>query len=284
MTRDLELRLVGASVPDGEIVVKDLAALTLALQELSTRIGRDIVNTPGPGRTKQFMEEFVQLRLCALEPGSTVLKFSRGPIGKLDVDLPQQKAADDRFWEIVEAIREDRRPDWVTDRVAESAARLVSALRETAPRATLRDSTHAAVQIDSSRIRVETWTSKRVQTGTQMEARGRLEKIDLHSHEFRVRDDIGQAVDLKHVKDDKDAAKLVGRWVIATGRGIRASDRIVALDNASISPVDDPALDFENHEVLTIDEILASTPGPDPAGGIELTDDEFVAFLEAARG
>ena len=60
MTKDIELLLIDAPVPDGEIVVKDLAALTTALQELTTRIGREVVNTPGPGRTKQFMEEFAQ--------------------------------------------------------------------------------------------------------------------------------------------------------------------------------------------------------------------------------
>ena len=37
-------------------------------------------------------------------------------------------------------------------------------------------------------------------------------------------------------------------------------------------------------EVLTLDQILASAPGPTAAQGIDLTDEEFAAFLEAARG
>lgn len=110
MTKDLELRLIGATVPDGEIIVKDLAALRTTLQEFSTRIGRDVVGTPGAGRTSSSMEEFAELRLRGVGGGSTVLRFSRGPTGKLDVDLPQLKVADDRFWEIVQAIREDRPP------------------------------------------------------------------------------------------------------------------------------------------------------------------------------
>ena len=284
MTRDLELRLIDAPVPNGEIIVKDLAALTTALQELSTRIGRDVVNTPGPGRTKQFMEEFAQLRLRAVEPGSTVLKFSKGPTDKLEVDLAEQKAADDRFWEIVDAIKNDQRPGWATDLIAESAAKLVTALRDAAPKVALSDSAHSAVEIQSARIHVETWTSKRVQTDTQMEARGRLEKVDLRSHEFRVRDDVGQSVDLKHVADDVDAAQHVGKWVVAVGDGVLASGLLVALDNVSITLVDDPAHVMTDDAILTLEQILESAPGPSLSGGIELTDDEFAAFLEAARG
>lgn len=282
MTKDLELRLLDAPGPDGEIIVKDLAALALALQELATRIGRDVLNMPGRGRTKQFMEEFAQLRVRAVESGSTVLKFRKGPIDKLDVDLPEQKVADDRFWEIVEAIRQDRRPEWATDLIAESAAKLVGALRDAAPHAKFSDLAHAAVEIKSSEIHVETWTSNRVQTGTQMDAKGRLEKVDLRSHEFRVRDDIGQSVDLKHVSDDVAAAQSVGQWVVATGNGILSSGRLVALDYVSIALVDDPARTFERDTVHTLDELLASAPGPDAPGGMDLTDDEFADFLEAA--
>lgn len=284
MTRVLELRLIGAPVPSGEIPAKDLAALAGALQELSTRIGRDIVNAPGPGRTKQFMEEFAQLRLRAVEPGSTLLTLSKGPTDKLDVDLPEQEAADDRFWDIVDGIKDDKRPDWATDLIAESAAKLVTAFRDAAPRVALSDSVHSAVEIESDRIHVETWTSKRVQTEAQMEARGRLEKVDLRSHEFRVRDDVGQSIDLKHVADDVDAAQHVGKWVIAVGEGILASNRLVALDNVSITLVDDPARVMADDEILTLEEILESAPGPSLTGGIELTHDEFAAFLEAAVG
>ncbi len=55
MMKEIELHLVDAAAPSGEIAIKDLAALATALQELTTRISRDPINTPGPGRTKQFM-------------------------------------------------------------------------------------------------------------------------------------------------------------------------------------------------------------------------------------
>ncbi|MDR1999768.1 MAG: hypothetical protein LBQ06_07535 [Frankiaceae bacterium] len=279
------MRLIDAAMPHGEIVVKDLAALVTALQELTMRIGRDVVTTTGPGRTKQFMEEFAQLRLRGVTPGSTVLTFSKGPTGRLDIDLADQETADTRFWQIVAAIGEDRRPEWASDLVAESVGKLVTALRDAAPRATLSDSAHPAVEIDSSRIRVETWTSGRVVTDTPMEARGRLEKIDLRSHEFRVRDDVGLSVDLKHVADDAHAAQFVGQWVVATGEGVLAADsRLVALNNAVVELVHDPVRDLVDDNSLTIEQLLASAPGPDHRDGIDLTDEEFASFLEAARG
>lgn len=283
MTNNLELRLIGAPAPDGEITVKDLVALTTALQELSIRIGRDIANTPGPGRTKHYVEEFAQLRLSGIEPGSTILKFNKGPADKLDVDVPEQRIADERFWQIVESIRQDRRPKWASDLVAESVSKLVGALRDAAPSAALSDSAHAAVEIESCRIHVETWTTRPVRTAAQMEARGRLEKVDLRSHEFRVRDDVAQSVDLKHVASDEEAAQFVGQWVVATGEGILAAGRLVALDNVSLALLADPARDLQHDDILTLDDLLASAPGPDPEGGIDLSDEEFAAFITAAR-
>jgi hypothetical protein len=284
MTKDIELRLIDAPAPSGEVAVKDLAALATALQELTTRISRDVINTPGPGRTKQFVEELSQLRLRAIEASSTVLRFSKGPTDKLDVDLPEQTLADDRFWEIVAAMREDRRPGWATDLIAESVGKLVNALQAAAPTVILGAPSRDEVRIVSSDMHIETWTQARVQAGGVVTATGRLEKVDLRSHEFRVRDDVDQTVDLKHVQSDVTAAQLVGQWVVARGEAVvLESGRLVVLDNASVSAVDDPATEHMGGSVTTLDEILASAPGPDIDGGIDLTDDEFEAFLQAAR-
>lgn len=284
MTKDIELQLIDAPVPDGEIVVKDLAALTTALQELTTRIGREVINTPGPGRTKQFMEEFAQLRLRGVEAGSTILVFSKGPTDKLDVDLPEQKIADDRFWEIVKAIGEDQRPEWVTDLIAESAGKFVDALQAAAPKAVLRAPSRQDVLIESAHIHTGTWSSERVQTGTVMTAQGRLEKVDLRSHEFRVRDDVGQAVDLKHVNDDVTVSQLVGQWVVARGDGsVLPSGRLVALDSAVIEPVTDPVSSLPEPIRGDLQSILASARGPDLDGGVDVSDEAFDAFLKALR-
>jgi hypothetical protein len=284
MIKEIELRLVDAPAPSGEIAVKDLAALALALQELTTRISRDVINTPGPGRTRQFMEELSQLRLHAVEPGSTVLRFSKGPTDKLDVDLPEQTIADDRFWEIVQAMAEDRRPEWVTDRIAESAGKLINAFQAAAPTVIVGASSRREVRINSATAHAETWIPKRVDSGVVMTAAGRLEKVDLHSHEFRLRDDVDNTVDIKHVESDAVAARLVGEWVVAQGIGIlHASGRLVALANARVFRANDPAADFVGGSVISREEILASAPGPDPSGGLDLSEDEAIAFLAALR-
>ncbi len=283
MTQEVELRLIDAPVPDGEIAVRDLAALSQALQELTTRIGREVVDAPGPGRTPKFMEEFAQLRLRGIQPGSTLLVFAKGPTDKLDVDTAEEQLADDRFWEIVRAISNDHRPDWVSELIAESASKFVEALQAAAPRAVLRASAREPVEITSAQIHAETWTSKHQPANAAMTVKGRLEKVDLRSHEFRVRDDVGHGVHLKHVVDDVSAAKFVGQWVAATGRvTLSPAGGIVALEGAEIEPVDDPAAPYVNRKVSTLEVILASAPGPDPAGAIDLDEEEFAAFLKAA--
>lgn len=284
MIRDIQLTLIGAPVPNGEIAARDLAALAGALQELTTRIARDVVSAAGPGRSKQFVEEFVELRLRAVEAGSTVLRFAKGPAGKLDVDLPEEAVADDRFWEVLEGIAEDRRPESVTDLVAESAGKLLSALKATAPEAVFAGPKRKSVRVHGEVSHVETWAVSRVQAGDITPFAGWLEKVDLRTHEFRLRDDVGNRVQLKRVVDDAEAAKLVGQWVAAEGRGVKdASGRLVMLENARVFAIADPTAPYLGGHVVSIDEILASAPGPVMGGGIDLTDDEFEAFLRAAR-
>lgn len=284
MTRDLEFRLIGGSTPDGEIRLRDLAALTEALQELSLRIGRECINATGPGRTKLFMEELTELRLSSISAGSTRLVFSKGPTDKLDVSVDEQRIVDDRFWDVIAAVGDDARPDWVTDLVAESAAKLVAALKATAPKVDVSSPGRSSVHMVTERIHTDTWVGPRTRMTSQMSAAGRLEKVDLRAHEFRIRDDAGNAVELKHVDNDRVVAQLVGRWVIARGQGIlERHGNLVALDAAQLETAHDPAMPYTVRPPVSLESILATAGGPDPAGGLSLDDDEFAAFLEAAR-
>jgi hypothetical protein len=281
---DLELRLVGSAVPDGEVRARDLAGLAAALQELRLRIGRELIEATGPGRTKQYMEELTEIRLVSIGAGSTVLTFAQGPTDKLDGVLTEERQLSERFLDTFEAISRDERPEWATDLIAESAAKLVDALKTAAPRATIRVGTRPDIAIESDRIHRETWTSGRIQTDEIRTAQGRLERVDLRTHEFRVRDDVGHAVDLRHVESDAVAAKLVGQWVTASGRAVLdPSGRLVALENKQIQAVEDPAAPYADRPVVAVADLLAGSPGPDPAGAIDFDDDEFLAFLEAAR-
>lgn len=284
MASALEFRLIGGATPDGEIRLRDLAALTEALQEVSMRIGRDSINATGPGRTKRFMEELTELRLSAITTGSTRLLLSRGPTDKLDIPLNEQQLVDDRFWELIAAIGEDTRPDWVGDLIAESAAKLVAALKTAAPQVEVRAPGRSLVHISAEKIHSETWVGPRTQVTSEMSAAGRLEKVDLRTHDFRIRDDAGNAVDLKRIEADQVAARLVGTWVIARGQGVvDRSGNLVALDAAQLDPVEDPAAPYAVRPSVSLESILATAARPDPAGGLRLSDDEFAAFLEAAR-
>jgi hypothetical protein len=284
MTDDLELRLVGASGPSGEIRARDLAVLADALQELRLRIGRELINTAGPGRTKQYMEELTEIRLNGITAGSTLLTFAHGPTDKFEGILSEEKLLEQRFHEMVEAIGRDERPDWATELIAESAAKLVDGLKSAAPRVIVHSGTGDDVTIETDHIHREVWTSGRVQTDDVVTAKGRLERVDLRTHEFRVRDDVGNAVDLRHVEGDAVAGKPVGQWVAATGRAtLSAVGRLVALEEARVEAVQDPAAPYIERTAVSVETLLAGAPGPDPAGALDLDEDEFAAFLEAAR-
>ena len=284
MIKQIELRLVGGSAPSGEITLKDLSAISAALQELVTRLSRDAADAAGPGRSKQYVEEFAELRLGAIRQGSTVLQFSKGPTDKLDVEVPGLADADDRFWEVLTAISTDHRPDWVSELIAESAGKLTLAMRAAADTVVVASPSRGDIRIEASNAHPETWATARQTAGGAGTAAGRLEKVDLHSHKFRLRDDVGNTVQLRRVADDAAAARLVGQWVYAEGMAtLSPSGRVVVLDDARVHETVDPVAEFRQHDVVSPDEILASAPGPDPNGGVDPTEEEWAAFLQAIR-
>ncbi len=284
MIKRIEMSLDGGAAPQGEIAVKDLTSIAAAFQELVTRLARDTVHATGPGRSKQFVEEFAELRLSGITKGSTLLQFTKGPTDKLDVELPDLAETDDRLWALLDAIGADTRPTWSTDLIAESASKLVSALRGAARQVVVTSPSRNPVGISPQGLRLDTWAPRRQESGGAATAAGRLEKVDLKSHDFRLRDDVGDAVELRRVEDDRAAAKLVGEWVVAEGEASRnPAGRVVILSDVRVHQVDDPGAEFLGHRVVSIEEILSSAPGPDIEGGLDLTDEEFDAFLRAMR-
>jgi hypothetical protein len=284
MIKQIELRLVDGSAPSGEITLKDLSGIAAALQELVTRLSREAADAAGPGRSKQYVEEFAELRLDAITAGSTVLKVSKGPTDKLDVEVPGLADADDRLWDILSAIGTDQRPNWTSTLVAESAGKLAAALRGAAPTTVISSPDRADVQIDGAQIHLETWAANRLGSAGSATAAGWLEKVDLHSHTFRIRDDVGNTVELRRVIDDNAAGRLVGQWVTAEGDAtVSPTGRVVVLNHARVLETGDPAAAFLSSRVMSLDEILASAPGPDPSVGLDLTDEEAAEYLRAVR-
>ena len=266
------------------ISVKDLNGIASALQELATRLSREAADSAGPGRSKLYLEEFAELRLGAITAGSTVLQFSKGTTDKLDVDIAELTAADEQLWDILAAIALDQRPAWASDLVSESAGKLATALRGAATSTVISAPSRDPVRIESANMHPETWSITPATTGTTSAASGWLEKVDLHTHTFRLRDDVGHTLELRRVTQDTAAARLVGQWVSAEGDAITSgTGRLVALNNAVVRETGDPAAAFLDKGDISLDEILAEAPGPDPDGGIELTDEEFTEFMRAIR-
>lgn len=284
MIKQIELRLIDGSAPSGKITLKDLSGIAAALQELVIRLSREAADAAGPGRSRQYVEEFAELRLDAITPGSTVLRVSKGPTDKLDVDVPGLIDADERLWDILGAISADQRPGWISTLVAESAGKLAAALRGAAATTVFASPARADVRIDAAQIHSETWAVNRIGAAGSGTAAGWLEKVDLHSHTFRIRDDVGNTVELRRVVDDQAAGRLVGQWVSAEGETtLSPSGRVLVLNNARVLAAGDPAAEFLGSRVVPLNEILASAPGPDPNGGLDLTSEEAAEFLRAIR-
>lgn len=283
MSEELQLRLVEAEAPDGEIAVSDLVAIAQSLQEVSLRITRDCVDAEPLGRPPRVLDELSQLRLRGISKGSTRLVLARGPSGALDLDLPVLATVDQRFGEIIHAMGEDRRPEWVTDSIGDSVADLVRALKSAAPVVEARMGAREPIRIQTKEIHRETWTGA-PKKGELMRVTGRLEKVDLRSHDFRIRDDVGNSIELKHVADDEAVAGLIGRQVAARGEAVHnQSGRVIGLTGPELRPDDSALTQARVPPTMPLSAILAAAPGLDPDGVVDLTDKEFEAFLDAAR-
>ncbi|MGI8415024.1 MAG: hypothetical protein ACR2P2_02225 [Nakamurella sp.] len=283
MSTELELRLIEASAPDGEIRLSDLAEIARTLQELSLRIGRQYADAGGPGRTHHTIEDLSQLRLTGLAAGSTRLVVARGELGELDAEFPEVAELDRRFWDVIEGIGSDRRPEWVSDLVADSAAGFLAALQVAAPRVVASMGAGRQVDIDTHSSHAATWVASHTENGEEAAVAGRLEKVDLRSHTFRIRDDVGNTLQLKDVPNDGLAARLIGGRVLARGAAIRnRSGALTGLRAASVA-ADEATMSWQIPAVIPIEKPLASAPGPSAVPAVELSDDEFAAFLEAIR-
>ncbi|MDR1079292.1 MAG: hypothetical protein LBL55_11700 [Propionibacteriaceae bacterium] len=111
---------------------------------------------------------------------------------------------------------------------------------------------------------------------------GRLEKVDLRSHDFRIRDDVGNAYVLPKVTNDVAVGHLIGARVCVTGiAGRDARGRIVSVREAEVVALPDPLNGARIPESISVEEILASAPGLEPGGIPGLSDEEAEAFFAA---
>lgn len=274
----IEFRLSGTGLPDGEIGMGELAGVAGALQELATRIGRFSIDQVGRGRTKSSVEDVTRLRLTGLSDGSTRLHVAYGQPDVLAIDVSLEDATETSFVEIIEALSSGDRPGWVPEPVAESALKVLDALERSAASIEVTTPLDKKFEIRPAIAERAVWRPAPPASHEEASAVGRLEKVDLKDHQFRIRDDVGNAIALRHVVDAERVASLINQRVTATGQAARG-------ERGELRGLDDPVLEAaplprEWGAGIGVDwSSELAKPGPDAQGGVELTDEEFADYL-----
>jgi hypothetical protein len=127
-----------------------------------------------------------------LAPGSTRIQFERRTThDALAFDLDQEPAVDEAFERIIEGIASDEREAWVTDSGAETTAHLLVSLTSAAPEVEFSVDRTVRKRFKTADVHRETWhrTPEHAEEKTVVLV-GRLEKVGIGRHDFRVRDDL----------------------------------------------------------------------------------------------
>jgi hypothetical protein len=286
MSMQFEFHLKGVNAPEGELDADLLVAIVVSLKEIATKIGRAETDAEPVGRAPKRVQRVAKL-LIGLAPGSTRVLARRAGAGgdSLDFDLTYEQAFDKRFASLVESIAQDERPDWVGDSLSRAAADLTAALQEAAPEVEFKVDGRVRRSFKTEAVHRETWRVAAEQGPEEVTFVGRLYAVNLNTHRLQVQDDVGNQVALPKVLNDAEVSRLIGTHVIVTGSPeLDARGRLAQIHDAAIVAAPDPLGWAVVPGVVSLDEILRSAPGPDPEGGIDLNDEEFASFLEAARG
>jgi hypothetical protein len=279
------LHLHETTSPPGEIALADLAAVSGRLQELTTRVGRWVAEIDRPGRSTAVVEAATALRLSRLTEGSTVLEISRGPDGRLDFDTLLEESVASRLWETIAAIGQDAPPPAAPAGIKDSAVALLDALTRVAGLVEFSRQDGAQVTFRPAERDRAVWAVQALAAEEHLvTVTGIVEMVDLRSHRFRLRDDVGNRIALHDIKDDSTAGRLVGERGEARGRPmLDARGRLVAVNEVTITPSNVPG-DWGARVVDDSWRDVKRYPGPDPEGGAELTDEEWESFLTAVKG
>ena len=285
ISTQFEVRLIGASAPDGELEADQLLAIVASLKEIATKIGRVETDAEPLGRAPKRTRRVARLTI-GLAPGSTtVLARRTGTTDALDIDLADAEAFDEKFADLVESIALDERPPWVGDSLSRAAAELTTALQQAASEVEFSVSGQVRGRFRTKATRRETWLVDSDPGTDTITYVGKLYAVNLETHRLLVLDDVGNRVALPEVIDDVEASKLIGTHVMVTGLPSRdASGRLQRIDNSRVVAAPDPLDGASVPDAVPLEEILKSAPGPDPDGGIDMSDEEFAEFFKAVRG
>lgn len=283
MSKQFELRLVGASSPDGELDADDLLAIVKGLKEIATKLGRDETDAEPLGRPSKRTKSVARLTI-GLAPGSTKVLVRRADASEtLDFDLLEEENFDDKFEALVLAIAKDERPNWVHDSLATAAGDLRLALERAAPVVELSVNQKPLQTFETSTTNRSTWSGQDAKDSDEILAFiGTLRAVNLDTHRLQVTDDVGNRVALPEVADDTKVGRLLGKYVKVVGAPERDSrGKVVQLMGASINAA--PVVNGipESLEPVSLDDLLLRAPGPELGGIPNLSDKEADDFLRA---
>ena len=178
------------------------------------------------------------------------------------------------------------RTAWVTDAVAEGVAELAAALKNAAPEVEFRVGGAVLARFQTDSIHRDTWRRSPLdaEPDDAVVFVGRLEKVDIKRHDFRIRDDIGNEFTLPKVADDTSVMHLIGTHVRVEGVAERdALGRVASIRGAHITPTADPSTNTPIPPDVALVTILDAASGPSGRGIPGLTDEEVDAFFEALQ-
>lgn len=286
MATQFEFRLIDGNAPEGELEADQLIAIVQGLKEVATKLGRAETDAEVVGRPSKRTQRVARLSI-GLAPGSTKVLVRRAEIDEdvLPIELDEERAFDEKFQAIVESIAVDERPGWVTDTLAIAAGKLRSALEDAAPTVEFRAGEQVRRTFKTTDTHKETWHAIDLQPEAETVAFvGRLRAVNLDTHRLQVTDDVGNRVALPNVVNDAAVGRLLGDYVTVVGTPERDSKgRLSQIHEAIVeaAPLLPAGVGLGVPEPVSLEDVLASAPGPNFGGIHGLTDDEADAFLDA---
>jgi hypothetical protein len=283
-----EIRLMETGSVDGTIAASDMARICESLQELATRVGRWVCDARDLRRLPKGSKEITRVRFTGLAAGSTCLVFStEAAQPELEGTFPPTEEVDNRYWDIVYGCGLARFPPDAPGPVRDSALKVIRSMSAAAKRVAVKGVSEGLVgqeaHFQPAVIESLPWFHERSVTPSPqlLVVQGTLEMVDLRSARFRLRDSLGNGIDLLKVPNAGNAAaRLVGRVVVAQGEGTTNSITAPALRLADPSPWDtDRIVDPAMQPISPV-----GSPYDPNAPVFELTDVEWSSFWEAING
>ncbi|MEJ2869160.1 hypothetical protein WCD74_15405 [Actinomycetospora sp. OC33-EN08] len=239
------VRLVGGPDHPGELDAAGLRGLLAAVQLVSTRVARYLVDQARPGRSAGVVERAARIRLVGLdaEGTATVLRFAVGEEGVLGDGLEHEVT--DALFELVRGLWNERPPPWTTPLLGEACVDLLDALARVARTAAFGGARFREVSFAPAALSRDEWPREDAprRYGETATVRGRLDRVDLRRRVLRVLDETGADVVVESVLAGYDvegdplvaAARLLGSEVVVSGPASRGPGGL-RLRGATVRP------------------------------------------------